>query len=149
MLRAARDAAGEAAAASGVEAPCLLAVTVLTSLSASDLKEVGIESAVEDQVARLVDLALESGIGGVVASPVEAAMVRRRAGDALRIVTPGIRSSEDVAADDQVRTATPGSAIEAGADLLVVGRPIVRAADPRRAATALVAEIERALAARC
>jgi orotidine-5'-phosphate decarboxylase len=147
MMRAARDAAGEAAAAAGVEAPCLLGVTVLTSLSPSDLKEVGIETAVEDQVARLVDLALESGIGGVVASPLEAAMVRRRAGEALRIVTPGIRSSAD-AADDQARTATPGSAIEAGADVLVVGRPVVRASDPRRTATALVAEIERALAAR-
>lgn len=147
MMSAARDAAGDAAAAAGVEAPCLLGVTVLTSLSPADLKEVGIEAALEDQVARLVDLALESGIGGVVASPLEAAMVRRRAGPALRIVTPGIRSAAD-AVDDQARTASPAAAIEAGADILVVGRPVVRAAEPRRAALALVAEIERALAAR-
>jgi orotidine-5'-phosphate decarboxylase len=147
MMRAARDAAGDAAAAAGVASPCLLGVTVLTSLSPLELKEVGIEGSVEDQVARLVDLALESGLGGVVASPLEAAMVRRRAGDALRIVTPGIRSSADDS-DDQARTATPGSAIEAGADVLVVGRPVVRASDPKRAASALVAEIERALAAR-
>jgi orotidine-5'-phosphate decarboxylase len=147
MMRAARDAAGEAAAAAGVDSPCLLGVTVLTSLSPSDLKEVGIEGAVDDQVARLVDLAIESGIGGVVASPLEAAMVRRRAGDVLRIVTPGIRSSADDS-DDQARIATPGAAIAAGADVLVVGRPVVRSSDPKRAATALVTEIERALAER-
>jgi orotidine-5'-phosphate decarboxylase len=74
-------------------------------------------------------------------------MVRRRAGEGLRIVTPGIRSASD-SADDQARTATPGAAIGAGADVLVVGRPVVRAPDPRRAAMALVAEIEQALAAR-
>jgi len=146
MLSAARDAAGDAAAGAGVEAPCLLGVTVLTSLSPGELKEVGIEVAIEDQVARLVDLALEVGIGGVVASPLEAAMVRRRAGASLRIVTPGIRSAADPA-DDQSRTASPAAAIEAGADVLVVGRPVVRAPEPGRAAAALVAEIERALAA--
>ena len=101
MLRAARAAAEEAAAAAGCDRPRIIGVTVLTSLSAADLKEVGVvAAAVEDQVARLVDLALASGLDGVVASPREAAQVRARAADALWIVTPGVRSAGQPA-DDQ------------------------------------------------
>lgn len=147
MLRAARQAADETAAGLGTEPPCLLTVTVLTSFAPADLKEIGIDAPVEDQVARLVDLALASGIDGVVSSPLEAPRVRQRAGQALRIVTPGIRPSS-VAADDQARVARPADAIQAGADLLVVGRPVVAAPDPAAAARAVVDEIERALAAR-
>lgn len=147
MMSAARDSAREAAAAVGVEPPCLLGVTVLTSLSSAELKDIGVDASVDDQVARLVDLALSSGLDGVVSSPLEAPLVRRRAGDSLRIVTPGIRSAS-VAADDQSRVATATSAIQAGADVLVVGRPVVAADDPPSAAAELVGEIERALAAR-
>jgi orotidine-5'-phosphate decarboxylase len=148
MLRAAREAAEQTAAVTGNARPLLIGVTVLTSLSPADLKELGFEaSSVEEQVARLVDLALAAGLDGVVASPREAAAVRRRAGTSLRIVTPGVRP-EGAVADDQRRTASVGEAIEAGADLVVVGRPVVRAPDPAAAARQLVREIEVALGAR-
>jgi orotidine-5'-phosphate decarboxylase len=148
MLRAAREAAGEAAARLGVEKPLLIGVTVLTSLSAAELKEVGVDvDRAEDQVARLVDLARSAGLDGVVASPREAALVRRRAGDALRLVTPGVRPA-GAAADDQARTATAEEAIREGSDVVVVARPVVRAPDPAAAARGLIQEIEAGLAAR-
>ncbi len=144
MLRAAREGALEGASAAGCEPPLLLAVTVLTSFGPPELKEVGVAGGVDEQVARLVDVALAAGLDGVVASPREAAAVRRRAGDALRIVTPGIRPAA-WPRDDQNRTATAAEAIRAGADVLVVGRPVVAAADPGAAARMLVCEIEQAL----
>ena len=148
MLRAARDAAEDAAAKHGVERPWIVGVTVLTSLDAGDLKEVGVAVAsVEEQVARLVGLAVAAGADAVVASPREVGRVRATAGDALRIVTPGIRAA-GAAADDQARTATAGEAIAAGSDVLVVARPVLQAPDPAAAAAALVAEIETGLAAR-
>ena len=144
MLRAAREAAEDAAAACGGSRPALIAVTVLTSFSPADLEEVGIAGAeVEDQVARLVDLAVAAGLDGVVASPWEAASVRGRAGEALRIVTPGIRP-RDWPADDQARAASAAEAIAAGSDVLVVGRPVLRAPDPAAAARKLIGEIEQA-----
>jgi orotidine-5'-phosphate decarboxylase len=143
MLRAAREAADEAAARIGAERPRLVAVTVLTSLGDADLKEVGVSGSAADQVARLVDLAAQAGIDGVVASPREAAAIRSRAPD-LFLVTPGIRPA-GAAGDDQTRTASPAEAIRAGADLLVVGRPILQAPDRAAAARAVVAEIETAL----
>jgi orotidine-5'-phosphate decarboxylase len=147
MLRAARRAAEDQAASLRCERPRLLAVTVLTSLSPADLKELGIAcDRVSDQVERRVDLALACGIDGVVASPLEAARIRERSGDSLRIVTPGIRPV-GAGADDQARTATAAEAIQAGADVLVVGRPVTRAPDPARAARELVREIESALGA--
>jgi len=96
---------------------------------------------------RALGIALAAGLDGVVASPREAAEVRRRAGPGLRIVTPGVRSS-GAAGDDQRRTASAGEAILAGADLVVVGRPVVRASDPAAAARQLVREIEAALDSR-
>ena len=148
MLRAARDAAAEAADACGKARPALVGVTVLTSFSTAGLKEVGVVVAqVADQVARLVDLAIAAGLDGIVASPHEAAAARRLAGDApLVIVTPGIRPS-GWPADDQARAASAGDAIVAGSDLLVVGRPVLRAADPAAAARDLIGEVERARAA--
>jgi orotidine-5'-phosphate decarboxylase len=147
MLRAALRAAEEESGILGIERPQLLAVTVLTSLSPPDLKELGIAATrISEQVARLVDLAVACGIDGVVASPLEAAQVRQRAGAALRIVTPGVRAAGS-AVDDQARTASAAEAIAAGADVLVVGRPVTRAPDPARAARELVREIESALAA--
>jgi orotidine-5'-phosphate decarboxylase len=148
MLRAAREAAEETAQAIGVARPLLVGVTVLTSLSPADLKDLGIQaSSVDEQVARLLDLAMAAGLDGVVASPREAAAVRLRAGPGLKIVTPGVRpaGAQD---DDQRRTASAADAIQAGADLIVVGRPVVRAPDPAAAARKLVREIELALGSR-
>lgn len=144
MLAAARDAAGDAAARSGGRRLQVVAVTVLTSLGEADLEATGVVGGVEAQVARLVDLAREVGIDGVVASPREVAEIRKRTGPGFRIVTPGIRGPRDPR-DDQNRTASAGEAIRAGSDLLVVARPVLRARDPGAVARALVAEIERSL----
>ncbi|MBW2270745.1 MAG: orotidine-5'-phosphate decarboxylase [Deltaproteobacteria bacterium] len=148
MLRAARMAAEQEAARHGVERPRIVGVTVLTSLAAADLKEVGVSAAcVDDQVARLVELAVANGLDAVVASPREVARVRAVAGDALSIVTPGIRSTA-TAADDQIRTASAAEAIAAGSDVLVVARPVIHSADPVQAVRDLLVEIETGLAAR-
>jgi orotidine-5'-phosphate decarboxylase len=148
MLRAAREAAGASAERLGRPRPLVIGVTVLTSLSAAELKEVGVTvDRAEEQVARLVDVALSAGLDGVVASPREAGLVRERAGDALRIVTPGVRPA-GAAADDQTRIASAAEAIRAGSDVVVVARPVVRAPDPAAAARGLVEEIEAGLAAR-
>lgn len=145
MLQAAREAAEQAAADSGAERVRVVGVTVLTSLAAPDLKETGIAAvAVEDQVARLVDLALSCDLDGVVASPLEAAHVRARAGDALCIVTPGVRLA-GAPSQDQARQATPAEAVRAGADIVVVARPVIHAPDPAAAARAILAEIEAEL----
>lgn len=121
----------------------VLAVTVLTSLSADDLKQIGIESTPEEQVLRLAKLAKDQGCGGVVASPEEAAKLRQLLGPQMAIVTPGIRpAGSDVG--DQQRIATPAAAIRAGASHLVVGRPITRAADPKKAAQQILQQIESA-----
>ncbi len=146
MLRAARRSADETAAALGCERPILLAVTVLTSLAAADLGAVGISRAPADQVLHLAELAMGAGIDGIVSSPLEAARVRERCGSGLLLVTPGVRPG-GWPADDQARTATAAEAIDAGSDLLVVGRPVIRAAAPAEAARALVAEIAASLAA--
>jgi orotidine-5'-phosphate decarboxylase len=121
----------------------VLAVTVLTSLSAADLQRIGIHSSPKEQVLRLAKLAKEQGCGGVVASPEEAAMLRKELGPQMAIVTPGIRPAGSEVGDQQ-RIATPGAAIRAGASHLVVGRPITRAADPKNAAEAILKEIESA-----
>jgi orotidine-5'-phosphate decarboxylase len=144
MLRAAKEAAAEEAARLGVPQPELVAVTVLTSTAEEELIQVGVAGSLPDQVARLLDLALEAGIDGVVSSPLEAAAVRKRAGENFRIVTPGIRPA-DSAVGDQVRIATPASAIAQGSSLLVMGRPILKANNPVEAARAAIAEIEDAL----
>lgn len=125
----------------------ILGVTVLTSLDDADLAEIGYALPVRALVARRVRAALDAGIAGVVASAAEAALVREIAGTALTIVTPGIRRAGD-AAGDQKRVATPQSAIAAGADLLVVGRPITGATHPRDAARRFQDEIAKACEAR-
>ncbi len=144
MLRAAREAAAEEAERLGVPRPELVAVTVLTSTAEEELSQVGVAGSLPDQVARLVDLALESGIDGVVSSPLEAAAVRQRAGENFCIVTPGIRPAGS-ALGDQVRIATPASAIAQGSSLLVMGRPILKAESPVEAARAAIAEIKSSL----
>ncbi|HVP31024.1 MAG TPA: orotidine-5'-phosphate decarboxylase [Myxococcota bacterium] len=147
MLRAAREGAEEAAAKLGRPRPRMVAVTVLTSLAEKDLASVGVRGTLDDQVARLVDLARSSGIDGVVASPLEAAAIRARCGPDFFVVTPGIRPA-GASRDDQSRVATPAEAIAAGADLLVVVRPVLRAPDPAAAVRGIVAEIERGLGSR-
>jgi len=124
--------------------PLVLAVTVLTSLAGEDLAEVGFRGSPEEAVVRLALLARQAGLDGVVASPREVTALRRALGPGFVIVTPGIRPAS-AAADDQARIATPESAIRAGADYLVVGRPITEAADPAAAADAIVAEMEKGL----
>ncbi len=125
----------------------ILGVTVLTNLDAADLREQGIDAAPADLVARRARLAQQAGCEGVVASGQEAARVRAVVGPHMAIVTPGIRLPGD-AAGDQARIATPEQAIAAGADYLVVGRPITAAADPTRAAELFVQSIEAGLARR-
>lgn len=123
----------------------ILSVTVLTSLDAADLDDLGFTNvSVEELVLHRAKKALEAGADGVIASGEEAAKIREFAADKLRIVTPGIRRFTD-AIGDQKRVTTPSDAIEAGADYLVVGRPISTAGDPRREAEAILAEVQVAL----
>lgn len=135
-------AAVEAAAHSRTK-PLVLAVTVLTSLSESDLREIRISGSVVGEVMRLGALARQAGCGGLVASAKEARGLRRELGEDFAIVTPGVRPAGSAAAD-QARVVTPRDAIAAGATYLVVGRPIIGAANPAKAATHIVDEIEAA-----
>lgn len=136
MMEAGRKAAEESAMP-----PLLLAVTVLTSLSPADIRTFGIRETPEDWTRRLASLAQEAGIRGLVASPEELRSLRQKFGDRMRLVAPGIRpvGSES---KDQARIATPSQAIHDGADFLVVGRPILQAADPAAAAAEIVREIK-------
>ena len=142
MMEAARRAADESASAGGVK-PLVIAVTVLTSLSAADLNSVGIAASPLDQAMRLAELAQAARLDGVVASPQETAAIRKACGPAFAIVTPGIRGGgAQSAADDQQRTLTPAQAMAAGSSYLVIGRPITGAKDPRQAARAIAEEIK-------
>lgn len=132
-----------AAAGRGGAPLTLLAVTVLTSYDQMDLAEAGYAVGVDALVTRRADQAREAGIDGVVCAAPEAAALRGRMGPDFLIVTPGIRPAES-AAGDQKRVVTPAAAIRAGADAVVVGRPITAAADPRAAALAIIEEIEAA-----
>lgn len=118
----------------------ILAVTVLTSLNTESLAKMGITTPVADLVLQRAEMAAEAGADGVIASPHEAAAIRARFGGALKIVTPGVRPG-GAATDDQKRVMTPAEAIKAGADHLVVGRPIVGADDASQAAKQIAAEI--------
>jgi orotidine-5'-phosphate decarboxylase len=121
----------------------ILAVTVLTSLNQESLRRSGIDMPLEDLVLKRAEFAAEAGADGVVASAREAATIKARFGDALTIVTPGVRP-EGAAADDQKRVVTPANAIMTGADHIVVGRPIIAATDPGIAAAAILQEIAAA-----
>jgi orotidine-5'-phosphate decarboxylase len=134
-------AAAEAAQASG--APRLLAVTVLTSMDAVELKSAGVCSTLAEQVLRLARLAKSAGINGMVCSAEEVASLRVELGPEALLVVPGIRpAGSDL--NDQRRIATPAEAIASGASMLVVGRPITQAADPAQAVRSIVEEIEAA-----
>jgi len=135
MMEAAREAVS-----GGSSRPWLIAVTVLTSMDAEDLRAVGIADEPQDQVLRLARLAKEAGMDGVVASPQEVPRLRAELGPEFLLVTPGVRPAE-AAADDQRRAATPGQAIADGSDYLVIGRPLTRAEDPEAIWAAITAEM--------
>ena len=138
MLKAAVEAAGPSG-------PMVLAVTVLTSLTDSDMTEIGVPGRVRDQALRMAALARACGCPGIVSSPKEAGEIRRELGAGFAIVTPGIRPAGSQSGD-QARIATPADAIRSGATHLVVGRPITAAPDPAAAARSVLAEIEEACA---
>ncbi|MCP5517605.1 MAG: orotidine-5'-phosphate decarboxylase [Verrucomicrobiales bacterium] len=136
MLRAAESAARTAAAERGTEPPLVLGVTVLTSMDADALREVGVAAEPAAQVQRLAALAVDAGLRGLVCSPQELSWLRRVLPAGVQLVTPGIRPA-NAAADDQKRVMTPEAAREQGADWLVIGRPITAAPDPVAAARAI------------
>ncbi len=140
MLEAAVRAATDVAHELIVPRPLLLGVTVLTSLDANDLAATGVSGGVADQVRRLAELAKLAGLDGVVCSPLEAAVLRRDLGPGFKLVTPGVRPTW-AEANDQKRIMTPGEAVAAGADYLVIGRPISAAADPAAAAARIALEL--------
>jgi orotidine-5'-phosphate decarboxylase len=120
----------------------LLGVTVLTSLGESDLRETGVGAGPEAQVVRLARLAVGCGLGGLVCSPLEIAPLRAQLPPAVKLVTPGIRPAGTGGGDDQTRVMTPAEAARAGANFIVVGRPIFKATDPVAAAQAILAELK-------
>jgi orotidine-5'-phosphate decarboxylase len=132
-----------ASAAQAVARPdlLLLGVTVLTSMDARGLGEIGVPDSPEAQVARLAGLASRAGIGGLVCSPLEIAALRARLPAGTKLVTPGIRPAGEAGTDDQKRVMTPAEAARAGANYIVVGRPILKAPDPAAAARAIQADL--------
>jgi orotidine-5'-phosphate decarboxylase len=147
MLHAAAQAIS-AAQPMGADRPRLLAVTILTSMNHGAMREAGIGGTPSGSVVKLAKLAKDAGVDGVVASVQETRAIRKACGRDFLIVTPGVRpkgkASNKSKDDDQARTATPTEAIRAGADFLVVGRPILAAEEPRTAAQAIVEEIAAA-----
>jgi orotidine-5'-phosphate decarboxylase len=143
MMQAAARAGRDAAARLNQPPPLVIAVTVLTSMDQPTLHAIGVGRVMLDQVVALACLARDAGLDGVVASPQETAAIRRECGARFAIVTPGIRgASAGALKDDQARTMGPAEAVRAGASYIVVGRPIIAAADPRAAAAAIAAELE-------
>ncbi|HEY2329689.1 MAG TPA: orotidine-5'-phosphate decarboxylase [Verrucomicrobiae bacterium] len=133
MLKAAEQAVEEIAWKLGRMPPLVLGVTVLTSLDAGALREIGLDVNVEYQVRRLATVAMKAGLRGLVCSPQEVVKLRQAVPPAMQLVTPGIRTGAEKA-DDQKRTLTPKEAVAAGANWLVIGRPIYAAENPRLAA---------------
>jgi orotidine-5'-phosphate decarboxylase len=140
MMKHAVESSRNVAKQLNVPKPLILAVTILTSMDQATLEEVGIQAPLEEQVIRLATLAKKAGVSGVVASPREISLIREHCGSDFLIVTPGVRPAS-ATKDDQKRTLTPGEAVRAGADYIVVGRPIKDAEDPVRAADEIVREI--------
>jgi orotidine-5'-phosphate decarboxylase len=140
MMKGAVESSRNTAKQLNTPKPFILAVTILTSMDEAILEEVGIKTPLEEQVVRLARLAKRAGVSGVVASPREISLIRDHCGSNFLIVTPGVRPAS-AAKDDQKRTLTPGEAIRAGANYIVVGRPIKEADNPVRAADEIVEEI--------
>jgi orotidine-5'-phosphate decarboxylase len=148
MMRAAVDAVTEVAEQEHTPRAAVLAVSVLTSIDANTLMQIGVNASPEESVLRLVKLAAQAGVDGVVASPQETKRIRAAVSkQSFLIVTPGIRPAGKDAGDDQRRVATPEAALSAGASYLVVGRPITGAPDPVAAAREIANEMERAAVA--
>jgi orotidine-5'-phosphate decarboxylase len=146
MMQAAADAARDAAARLGRPRPILIAVTVLTSMDAQTLRQLGVERPLLDQVLTLARMTQTAGFDGVVASPQETEKIRGACGPTFTIVTPGIRgATAGTERNDQSRTMGPAEAIRAGADYIVVGRPIIGASDPVKAAESIAAELTEAI----
>jgi len=142
-VRRAAEAVTETAQRDGLVRPHLIAVTVLTSIDHATLSQIGIASSPEESVLRLAQLAADSGIDGVVASPAEVQAIRANIiKPRFLVVTPGVRPAH-ADRDDQKRVMTPGGALSAGADYLVIGRPITGAKDPFAAAQAVLAEMNQ------
>ena len=137
MLKAAAVAAQDHAVMTGIPRPSIVAVTVLTSLEADDLRATGVESAVQDQVLRLGELAWRAGLDGVVAAPKDVGALRGKFGRRFMLFTPGIRPRTS-SVDDHKRAMTPKEALDAGADFLIIGRPLTEASDPAAAARKLL-----------
>ena len=144
MIEAAVKASQDASTETAEPRPLVLAVTALTSLDEAVMREIGWSEKPGEVVLRLTKMAQKAGADGVVASPNEVRSIREACGEDFVIVTPGIRPQGSAAAD-QSRISTPVAAVRAGADFLVVGRPITAAADPAQAAVAILTEIEQAL----
>lgn len=140
MMRAAEESAQKTAAQSGRNSPLVLGVTVLTSHDSNTLSEIGSEANVGKQVERLAGLAVKAGLRGLVCSPLEIALLRQVLPAHVQLVTPGIRTGAEKA-DDQKRTLTPQEAMAAGANWLVIGRPIYAAENPRAAAEKILAAL--------
>jgi len=141
MLKSAVAAAAEGAAKLNLTRPKLLGITVLTSISEPEWAEIGNDRSIRDSVLRLALICKQTGMDGVVASPLEAAAIRQVCGEDFLIVTPGVRPPNSDQGD-QSRTMTPAEALRAGADYLVVGRPVLAAAEPRTAALEIIREME-------
>jgi orotidine-5'-phosphate decarboxylase len=140
MMQAAQNAAKETARECGFDCPLVLGVTVLTSMDSKSLAETGCGTDVGKQVERLASLAVKGGVGGLVCSPLEIIALRQMLPKEMQLVTPGIRTGKEKA-DDQKRTLSPKEALDAGADWLVIGRPIYAAGNPREAAERILAEV--------
>lgn len=142
MMQAAARSADDTASRAGTPTPLVIAVTVLTSMDAPTLRATGVERPLLDQVVALARMTQQAGLAGVVASPQETAAIRAACGHDFVIVTPGIRGAAAGGdKNDQSRTMSPAEAIATGASYIVVGRPIIAAADPRAAAQAIVREL--------
>jgi orotidine-5'-phosphate decarboxylase len=141
MMRAAEESAQNTARQLSRNPPLVLGVTVLTSMNDQNLGEIGVPAKVDVQVERLASLAAKSGLRGLVCSPLEIAALRKILPPAMQLVTPGIRTRAEKA-DDQKRTLSPKEALVAGANWLVIGRPIYAAPDPRAAAEAILASLK-------
>ena len=140
MMRKTVEASKTTAKELGIPKPLILAITILTSMDEDSLKEVGIRGPILDEVGQLALLAMKAGVDGVVASPQEIGVIRKQCGKEFLIVTPGIRLPSDKK-DDQKRTLSPKEAISAGANYLVIGRPIKEAKDPLEAVQRIVEDI--------
>ena len=141
MMVAAVDAAKNYAAETGAERPEIIGVSILTSLDQTDMDDLGFSRKPSEQAARLAELAVSSGLDGMVCSPADLELVRQAVPPEFKIITPGIRPTW-AAKNDQARIATPRMAVDNGANLLVIGRPISHADNPSEAADRIAAELQ-------